>query len=435
MNPVIPDGHWLLGHYPQFKNNPIEFLLNTAKENGDFQLFKLLNKKIYFVNGPDAVKHVMQTNYKNYEKSPGYRQLRYLGGMGIFTSDGEKWLHQRKLYQPAFTHEAIKSYFDLVQQLSSEMAEEWMEKVKKGTSINASQDMMKITMSIITASMFSQKIDYNSEIWQALTTSLEWINHRSLRNPFILPANWPTKANKKFWKAKNTLDQLIFEVIAKREQGDDFDDLLHRFMHPPKGLKPFNREELRDELMTIFIAGHETSANVLMWTYYCLLQHREVLDKVYAELNELPAPMSYENLRNLPYLTNVLQEVMRLYPPVWHIGRMNLEDDELYGHSIPKGSHVRIIPLTLHRNTKLWDNPEAFKPERFENNSEDLTYSFIPFGAGPRLCAGRNFAMMEMLVILFNSLKAIDLRALNTPKNEVAPLMTLRPKMDVVMSC
>ena len=433
MKPVVPPAHWLLGHYPSFKNDPIRFILDSARDYGDFQQFKLLNKKIIFVNTPEAVKQVMQTNYKTYVKSPGYHQLRHMSGMGIFTSDGEQWINQRKMYHPAFTNDAIKSYFDLITQETNEMLESWKQSINKNETINVSQSMMKVTMSVITQSMFSQKIPYDSSIWNALTTCLEWVNNRSLRNPFIFPPKFPTAENRAFWKARAELDNLVYSVISGRKAGENKDDLLQRFMNPPEGIKKFSKEELRDELLTIFIAGHETTANVMMWTFYSLLRHKEALTKAANEAKTVSAQFTFEDLRKLPYITNVLQEVMRLYPPVWHIGRVNTEEDEFFGHKIPVGTHVRIIPLALHRSERLWENPNTFNPDRFTNITEDLTYQLIPFGAGPRLCAGRNFAMMEMMIILVNILQQIDLSDFTVNDNEMLPSTTLRTKFDVLI--
>lgn len=433
--PPKPKGLPIIGHLKHFKNDPINFMLDSAKNEGDIVLFKLLNKKIYFINHPDYVRHVMHNNYKNYHKSPGYRPLRLLGGTGIFTNDGEEWLRRRKLYQPAFSHSSIKSYSESVLKNADEMLYHWELTREKGEEVNISIEMMKITLNIIGETLFSTKIEYKSDLWDSMTYALKWISERALRAPFILPHNWPTPKNKKFKAASEKLNAVIYKIIAdKKENDSNPDDLLSRFMNPedPK-LKPLNEQELRDEVMTVFFAGHETSANVLSWSFYLAAKHPEIQEKIFKEVNDLgDRELTYEDLHHLKYTAQVLNETMRIYPPVWHLGRMNLKDDEIGGYKIPAGSHVRMSPLALHRNEKFWSNPEKFDPDRFsdEHMKTQKPFSFIPFGAGPRLCAGRNFAMMEMVLILAMCIRKYKFTHTG-PEIEMAPLMTLRSATDI----
>jgi len=436
--PPSPKSTPIIGHLGGFKNDPINFMLDSSKELGDAVLFKLLNKKIYFFNHPDAIKHVMQTNYKNYIKSPGYKPLRLLGGMGIFTNDGEEWVRRRKFYQPAFSYNSIQSYSSAVLQNANEMLANWEEKNNASNEINISIEMMKITMNIIGETLFSTRIDYGSGLWKDTTLVLEWISERALRNPFVLPANWPTKKNRDFHKAVKSLNEVIYKIIEdKKKNNSNPDDLLSRFMNPEeKNLVGLNEKELRDEVMTIFIAGHETSANVLSWALYLLAQNQDIQEKVLAEVEILGnRELTFEDLHHLIYTGQVINETMRLYPPVWHLGRMNLAEDEILGYKIPAGSHVRMSPLTLHRNENYWPDAEKFDPERFsiEKTAKQIPFSFIPFGAGPRLCAGRNFAMMEMVLILAKCIRKYQFSYHGDPI-EMAPLMTLRSKGDIVLT-
>jgi len=429
--PPSPPGKPITGHLSAFRNYPIQFMLDSAEEYGPISMFKLLNKKIYFLNDPELIRHVLQVNHKNYHKSPGYKPLRALGGMGIFTSDGELWVKQRRLYQPAFSAKRIENYSQTVIDQTAELVEDWKAKAAAGEVINGSRDMMKITLSIISETLFSTRIKYESEMWEAITYALEWISDRALRNPFVWPEKWPTAANQRFRNSVAVLDAVVYDLIEQRKSDPNPpEDLLQRFMDPDGDLEGFDAKALRDEVMTIFLAGHETSANVLMWALYEIARRPEIQTKMQAEIDAIgKTQLAYADIRYLTYVSHVLSEVMRLYPPVWHLGRQNLSDDQLGDYPLPAGSHVRISPLVIHRNAKYWDNPNTFNPDRFEKEPEPFT--FIPFGSGPRLCAGRNFAMMEMVLILVGILQQFTISSANEKDLEIAPLMTLRPDGDV----
>lgn len=431
--PPIPPKKAITGHLSGFKNDPIQFMLNTTAEHGDIIMYQIFNKKIYMINHPDYVKHVLQSNHKNYHKSPGYRPLRLLGGMGIFTNDGEAWLRSRKFYQPAFNHQAIKSYFNVVQSNCQELIEHW----NQNEQANASKEMSKITMNVICETLFSTRIPFGSDLWNDMTFALEWIGQRALRNPFVTPLWIPTKNNQQFKRSVENLNEVIFNIIKdKKKDNQHPNDLLSRFMNPEEqNLEGMSDQELRDEMMTIFIAGHESSANVLSWALYELAVHPEIQQKLFAEINALDwNNFEFEDIRQLPYCTQVLNEVMRLYPPLWHIGRMNLKDDEIGGYKIPAGSHIRMSPLVMQRSEKYWQNPNQFDPERFQEEKvkERNPFLHFPFGAGPRLCAGRNFAMMEMVVILAHIIKNFELHYSGIAP-EMSPKMTLRSKADIIV--
>lgn len=432
--PPSPKGSPIIGHLNGFKNDPINFMLDATNELGEVVLFKLLNKKIYLINNPEGIKHVLQNNYKNYVKSPGYKPLRLIGGTGIFTNDGEEWVRRRKFYQPAFNHTSVVNYSKTVVALTDEMLQDWKSK-SENNEINISVEMMKITLGIIGETLFSTKINYGSELWNHTNFLLHWISKRTLRNPFVVPVSWPTKENNAFRKSKAYLDNLILNIIKDKKLSEQVDeDLLTRFMNPEdESLVPLNNQELIDEVMTIFLAGHETSANVLAWACYMIAIHQDVQEKMSQEIKLIGnQSIQYEDIKQLNYTVQVLNETMRLYPPVWHLGRMNIEADEIAGYKIPPGTHVRMSPLTLHRNKNYWENPNQFDPDRFEisKQKEQHPFSFIPFGAGPRLCAGRNFAMMEMAIILANIIKNFKLDYKGKPV-EMAPLMTLRSQGDI----
>ena len=246
-----------------------------------------------------------------------------------------------------------------------------------------------------------------------------------------MPISWPTPNNKKFLAAVNSMDQMIYRIIEEKKGDHNSNDLLTRFMNPEEGSVKLNPKSLRDEVMTIFLAGHETSANVLNWTFYMLASHSDIQEKVFQEITSIgDRPLAYDDLHSLIYTSQVLQETMRMYPPVWHYGRVTREADKVGGYDIPANTALRISPLTIHNRPEYWKNPEKFDPTRFDNPQDIQAYTHIPFGSGPRLCAGRNFAMMEMLLIINEVVKTYKLSYVGEPI-QMSPMITLRSKGDI----
>ena len=327
-------GSWIAGHYHQFKKDPLSLLLNSSGELGDIFTLKAFNKPIVFVNSPDLIEYVTQTNYTNYIKTPA-TPLRLILGESIFTTDGEEWLKRRRLYQPALNNTAIKSYVDAVIESSNEMLNKIEEQTKPKNELNISQLITNVTINVLGKTLFSTTLDLQKGLFEDIGVIMKWIGERRLRHPFVVPVNWPTSSNKRFLSAVKNMDQVIYGIIEKKhfETGNS-NDLLSKFMsHREEDNSPLNSKELRDEVMTIFLAGHETSANVLNWTFYQLATNKDVQLKVYAEIAQLgQRELVYEDLHNLTYTAQVLNEVMRLYPPVWHFGRVNVATDEIGGY-------------------------------------------------------------------------------------------------------
>lgn len=423
-------GSPLTGHYGQFKKDPIKLLLSASNELGDIFVLKVFSKAIYFVNHPDLIEYVSQTNYENYIKTPA-TPLRRILGDSIFTTDGEEWLEKRRLYQPALNNTAIKDYFSLVRESTEEMMEDISTELALNSCVNVTRLMTNVTISVLGKTLFGSKIHLGPSIYGDITTIMEWISDRRLRHPFIVPISWPTPSNKKFLAAVKSMDQMIYRIINEKKSDHDSRDLLSRLMNPEIGNVNLNSKSLRDEVMTIFLAGHETSANVLNWSFYLLACHSDVQEKVFQEITSIGnRPLVYDDLHALIYSAQVLQETMRMYPPVWHFGRVAREADKVGGYDIPAGTALRISPLTIHNRPEYWKNPEQFDPTRFDNPKELKAFTHIPFGAGPRLCAGRNFAMMEMLLIITEIVKTYRLSYKGEPI-QMSPMITLRSKGDI----
>lgn len=436
--PPAPKGDPILGHTRAFAKAPLAFMRNAAAEQGDIVRFQVLHKKVYMLNHPDYAKHVLQQQHKKYIKSPGYRPLRLLVGNGTFTSEGDFWLRQRRMCQPAFSKSSVEIYADAVQTCTQQAIESWQAYAKAKKPINICREMMKLTMEVIGRTLFSTGLGKDAQyVWEPLTIALDYINKRALRSPFVWPVKVPVSSNVRFQEAVSKLDAIIYGMIEQRKQDQDWpEDLLSTFLQyrDEETGEPMSMEQIRDECMTIFLAGHESSANVLSWAFYEIARNAEVQERMQAEIDATVSSSvpTYADLRSFEYLYQVMNETMRLYPPIWHLGRQNLVEDEIGGYIIPPKTHIRICPFLLHRHPDFWDAPNDFQPDRFnkENSKKQTPFSFIPFGMGPRLCIGRNFALMEMALILAMVLQRFRVHLAPGTEVELGPLLTLRPKED-----
>ncbi len=440
--PPSPKGNLFVGHAFSFRKNPLHFMVDSVKLLGDFISFRLLGKKVYLVSDAEIARYIMQSNNKNYTKSPGYRHLRLLVGNGLFTSEGSFWLKQRRIYQPAFSNKSVELYVRNVTDSVQQTMLRWEKLANNNEAINASEDMTEITLEIIGRSLFSTNLGKESKyFFEPLSIALEYINNRALRAPFILPTWFPNPAKRNFDQAVKTLDQVVYAVIKEREEQQEWpEDLLTSFLtikeeETGEGLTPL---QVRDECMTLFLAGHESTANVLNWVFYLLTKHPEIQEKVQEEIDNALGSRDplYEDLNQLTYLVQVINETMRLYPPVWHYGRMNIQEDKIAGYTFEPQSHFRICCYTIHRNPKYWKNPDEFDPERFspENVKKQAPGSFIPFGYGPRLCVGRNFALMEITFMVAMFYQKYHINVCNVKDINMLPLLVLRPDRDVKLA-
>jgi cytochrome P450 len=439
--PPSPKGNFILGHAMSFRRNPLEFMIESVKALGDFISFRLLTKRVYLVSDAEIGRYILQSNNKNYTKSPGYRPLRLLVGNGLFTSEGTYWLRQRRIYQPAFSNKSVANYTKNVTDSAQKTIAKWQELTARNEPINASQDMTEITLEIIGRSLFSTNLGEEAKhFFEPLTTGLKYINDRAMRAPFVYPTWFPNEAKKEFDNAVNNLDQVVSSVIQERQQKQNWpEDLLTSFLttkdeESGENLTP---SQVRDECMTLFLAGHESTANVLNWLFFLLTKHPEVRQKVLNEIDQtiegrIPG---YNDLHKLTYLVQVINETMRLYPPIWHFGRMNINEDEVGGYTFKPKSHFRISCYTIHRNPKYWKDPDRFDPERFSpvNIKNHVPGSFIPFGYGPRLCVGRNFAMMEITLIIAMLYQKYIIKVKDANQIKILALLMLRPDRDMVL--
>lgn len=393
----------------------------------------------YLIFQPEDVKHVLQENNRNYGRAPAFRVLRLFLGDGLLTSEGDFWLRQRRLAQPAFHRQKLARLTETMIEESTAWVEQLREQAEGGQPINISQSFMDVTMRIVCRTLFGT--DVQGHQLTGLSHALERLNYianKRIVGPIRFPLWVPTPDRRTFIREGALVDKLIYGFIHQRRTGqtthDDLLDMLLNAEDEDTGER-MSDQQLRDECVTLFAAGHETSAVAMGWTVYLLAQHPEVVRRLREEVNTAigDGVITPETLRTLPYTAQVIQESMRLYPPAWVMSRRALGDDQFGEYTIPAGSTVLLSPYLLHRDPANWPDPDRFDPERFrpEKAKERHPYAYVPFGGGPRLCIGNQFALMEMQILLALFVRNFDVSLPPGYQAGTQPLITLRPKKDI----
>lgn len=426
------------GNYLAFQRDPLHFFKNLSDTYGDLAHVRLGMEDVIVVNNPDYIKEILVTNHQNFTKSRGLERAKNLLGEGLLTSEGEFHRRQRRLSQPAFHRDRITSYGKVMVERALQMRETWQE----GRPIDIAQEMMHVTLAIVAKTLFDANVDSEAdEIGEALTTSLE-LFVRFMVMPFgQLIQKLPLPANKRFAKAKERLDSTIYRIIEERRKSvEDRGDLLSMLLLAQDAEGDgtgMTDEQLRDEVLTLFLAGHETTANALTWTLYLLSQYPEVEAKLQAEVDatlngRVP---TVADMPQLKYAEMVLAESMRLYPPAWVIGRRNKEAYQIGNYLIPPRSIFIMSQYVTHRDPRFFDQPEVFDPQRWTPEARSLRpkFSYFPFGGGPRLCIGESFAWMEGILVLVTVIQRWKLQLVAGHQVETQALITLRPKHGMKM--
>lgn len=435
-----PRGYPLVGNLLAAKRDMLGFFQHTVRDHGDIAFFRLGPLKIYYLTHPRYIQHVLLDTHNIYIKSPVYNKLQYLLGQGLLTSDGAFWRRQRKLAQPAFNQTYIATLAEVMGRCSMRIAERWEGYAKAGTQFDVCQEMMELTLEIIMQTMFGASLQEDvREISAAMHVILEDLLQRSL-SPFPIPLFVPTPHNLQMKRAKHFFDKIIFRVIAEhRKKKSDQSNLLSMLCaaRDEETGEMMSDLQLRDEVMTIFMAGHETTATALSWTWYLLGQNPDVEVRLRQEITQVLAGRlpTFQDVTKLVYTRMVLEESMRLYPPIWAISRTATQDDEIDGYRIPRGSVVMMGIYSMHRHQQYWPYPDKFDPERFRNeaSNRERKYIYMPFGGGARVCIGNQFAMMEGAIILATLMQRVRLKLV--PGHPVVPqaLLTLKAKHGVAV--
>ncbi len=437
VNPARPYG---LGVLPKLAANPPGFFLETLSKRGNLVQINLGPARLLLVHHPDHVRHVMQDNARNYGKGSMWVAIRKMVGNGLLGSEGSVWLRQRRLMQPAFHRQRLGGLANSMSGTIAEMLDTWSERARQGETVEVTRAMSDLTMQLIVRTMFGTGLDPQEmrEIGDAFATALKLMNTRMWTS--FLPFKLPLPGDAQFRESIEKVDRFVYGLITERRQNPtDSNDLLNMLLEirDDETGEGMTDQQLRDEVFTIFLAGHETTATVLGWVWYVLNQHPEIERKLHAELDRVLAGRlpSMATLPRLTYTKMIIEETMRYYPPSWMIPRSVEGDDTIGDLSVKKGTTVLISPYVVHRHPDFWDDPETFDPERFHPDRVVPRQAYIPFGSGPRLCIGNSFAMMEMQLILAMTAQAFRLRLLPSITNvKTTTMPTLRPNKPLEMT-
>ncbi len=431
----------LLKRMLKFVDNPIPFLLENAEKYNGIYSMNLGVLNIVSTNHEFA-QHVLQKKNKNYKKS--YVQTDTLGqyvGKGLLTANGDYWLRQRRLIQPGFHREKLAALVDIMLDEVDDYILKFEQFAKEKKVFDICPLMTELTFRIVSKSLFSTGIsDAEMERLGNDITEIQEFLVKQIRQPYLEYWFRLSGQIKHTLKTSKSARNLIGGIITGRKSsGEEHNDLLDmliasRYEDTGEGMTD---EQLLDESLIIFLAGHETSANAMAWTWYLLSQHPDAVQKIRDEIKEHLGERkpTFADLPKMQYTMQVIQESMRIYPPAWLTDRETIEDDAINGYHIPKGALVLPFIYGIHHSEKYWDKPEEFRPERFtkEAQKQRPAYTYLPFGGGPRLCIGNNFAMMEMQLIVICLIQRFNFKTIEGQNIELLPLVTLRPAEGIKM--
>jgi enediyne biosynthesis protein E7 len=429
--PPGPTGLALLGTLWQLGRDRLGMMTSAANRYGDAVRLGPGSKALYFFNHPDAAKHVLTDNSHNYHKGIGLVHARRALGDGLLTSEGELWRKQRTVIQPVFQARRIAQQAGNVAQEAAGLIDR-LHRYREGEPVDLVKEMTGFTLGVLGRTLMNADLAAFGAVGPAFEAMQDQAMFE-LSSMSMVPMWVPLPKQLRFRRARRYLQQVVDQLVAYREahaNGKE-DDALSRLIQSTRAESDprVGRQRMRDELVTLLLAGHETTASTLSWTFYLIDRNTWVRERLRAEAldvlgDRLPV---YEDLHRLPYTSMVISEVMRLYPPVWMLSRIAQDVDEVLGYPVPAGADVLICPYTLHRHRDFWPEPERFDPERFSPaNAGHARYAYLPFGAGPRFCVGNHLGLMEAVFV--TAMAARELRLTTAPGYRVVaePMLSLR---------
>jgi cytochrome P450 len=434
-NPPGPRGRFLIGSLIEISRDWLGFYKNCADEYGDVVRVHLAHVPVYLVVHPRDIETVLVTNAAKFTKSEDYRALARVLGRGLLTSEGDFWKRQRSLIQPAFHRQSIQAYAAVMTCAGGRMLDAWKEKSER----NIHEDLMRVTLEIVGQCLYGAEV---TDAAERVGHAMEVVTGRFIINAslaMLFRFDIPVRFAIREWRAIRELNGIIGGIIReRRSSGQPREDLLDMLLRARDADgNPMSDAQLRDEVMTLFLAGHETTAIALSWTCYLIAQNPDIEAKLAEELqavlgDRVPTP---EDLPRLRYTEMVLKETMRLYPAVWGIGRRALEDCELGGYRVPAGSNVFILQWRTQRDPRFFPDPDRFDPERWRDDpvrsGKIPRFAYFPFGGGPRVCVGASFAMMEATLLLAMIQQRFHLEIVTGHPIEIFASVTLRPKYGI----
>ena len=424
---------------PEMVSDMLGLFTKTAREYGGIAQFKLLNKSYLLVTNPDYVKYILQDNYKNYIRGRSVETGRVLLGNGLPLIDGDFWLRERRMLQPAFHRERLGKLVNTVTTVIDTFMQDWAGKAKQNQTLDLDDEMMRLTLTAIIKSMFSSPIDDKipalSHAFNVASKFMLWRSQQMVQ----LPLSVPLPRHMEYNRALNILNDTIYPLIVdgRKQPRDDLLGMMLEMRDADTG-EGLSDQQARDEIVTIFFAGHETTAATMAWGFYLLSQHPEIEERIRAELKSVlnGRVPTFADLPKLVYMQQVINEVLRLYPAAYLFAREAIVDDVLDGYRIPASTLIFISPYVGHRDPKYWPEPEQFDPGRFTAGqaASRPRHVYYPFGEGPHVCIGNNFALMEMQLILSMALQRFRLQLVPNHPIALKPEATLRPKYGMKMT-
>jgi cytochrome P450 len=422
---------------PEFRRDPLRHFWQAAMTYGDVVRYRNGAWSAYQLTHPDHIQQVLQSNCANYRKGRDYGILRLSLGDGLLNSEGARWQRQRKMTQPAFQSQRVASFVRIMAAHTASMFQRWETFAAEGRVFDVVPELMGLTLTIVSQALFSASLASDiAGIQKMLAVGREFSVNRAW-SVIRLPLAVPTERNLRYRKSIRSFHQIIDRLIAERRDATErVEDLLTMLMAARDETgKPMSDRQLREEVATLLTAGHETTTLVLAWTCFMIGTRPQVMERMAAEAiswdgNE---PV-YDDLSKLRYTRSVIEEVMRLYPPVWVLSRTANQADSIAGYRVAASSEILMFPYITHRHPQWWPEPESFYPERFalENAGARPRFAYLPFGAGPRTCVGLNFAVTEILVVLALLLQRFRLElAMDPARVRAEPSVTLRPNPGV----
>jgi cytochrome P450 len=426
---------------PELEHEPLEWLGLMARTYGDVVRFRFGLERSNLVLHPDGIRHVLQENHPNYHKSIDYKNLKPMFGEGLVTSEGELWKRQRRLAQPAFHRQRLGATVSVMTRRTDEILQRLDAFAASGEAFDLHAQMSALALLIVSEVLFGADLSGDvALVGPEVSRILEILTHRMRTLWQLVPIWVPTPKSIRFHRSRALLDRIVNGLIAARRQradGPDREDLLAMLMEArdaDTGAGMSDRQ-LRDEVMTLFLAGHETTANALTWTFMLLAGAPSVEARLHAEVDEVlggRAP-GFEDLPRLGYTSRVIDESLRLYPPAWVVTRAALAPDAIGGFRIDTGDNLLLSQYLTHRHPDFWERPEEFDPDRFlpERSAGRPRFAYFPFGGGPRQCIGNQFALMEAAAVLSRIAQRFQISLVPEHKIELDPSITLRPKNGV----
>jgi cytochrome P450 len=445
--PPGPRSFWeLLSMIFMRQKNPIKLYETIFAKYGDVVFFKLASFRFVMLNDAQAIEQVLQTDAQNYTKSTSYDRFRFIFGNGLLVSEGDIWKKQRRLMGSSFSSKQVEKLHPVMVRETSSILNKW----KIGEEIDLAKEMNHMTLEIISVGLFGKRQENDSLILRsALQDILNYL--QSSRHLWLqlliaplpikdkykfaikLETLLPLKSTKRFFASVNKVNELVLSLIEERRSKnltENFLDMLIKISNGDEESKMSN-QQMRDEVLNILLAGHESTANALTWAWHELLKSPEIYKKVKEEVHRVLAgeTPTYEELEKLIYTKAVFEEAIRLYPPFWRVSRKNKIQTKIKQYDIPEITNVIVSIYTIQRSNKHWNEPIKFKPERFLHDGETHDkFAYIPFGAGPRICIGMNFAIVEALTILSTMVKKYDIEKAFEKDPTYLMSLTLQPK-------